>query len=69
MDKKNILETIKMLDEENLDVRTLTMGISLFDCIDTDYRKACDKIYDKHQRKFLESMVFQSLIIGFLLPL
>ena len=47
MDKNNILDTIKMLDEENLDVRTLTMGISLFDCIDTDYKKACQKIYDK----------------------
>lgn len=47
MDKANILETIKMLDEENLDIRTLTMGISLLDCIDPDYKKACDKIYDK----------------------
>lgn len=47
MDKTNILETIKMLDEENLDIRTLTMGISLFDCIDPDYEKACAKIYDK----------------------
>lgn len=47
MDKTNILETIKMLDEENLDIRTLTMGVSLFDCIDPDYEKACAKIYDK----------------------
>ena len=47
MDKTNTLETIKMLDEENLDIRTLTMGISLFDCIDPDYEKACAKIYDK----------------------
>lgn len=47
MDKSNILETIKMLDEENLDIRTLTMGISLFDCIDKDYKKACDNIYNK----------------------
>ena len=47
MDKDNILDTIKMLDEEKLDIRTLTMGISLLDCIDSDYNKACDKIYDK----------------------
>ena len=39
MDKNNTIETIKMLDEENLDIRTLTMGISLFDCIDKDYKK------------------------------
>lgn len=51
MDKANILETIKMLDEENLDIRTLTMGISLLDCIDPDYKKACDKIYDKLIRR------------------
>lgn len=51
MDKSNILETIKMLDEENLDIRTLTMGISLFDCIDKDYKKACDNIYNKLMRE------------------
>ena len=51
MDRNNILETIKMLDEENLDIRTLTMGISLFDCIDKDYKKACDKIYEKILRE------------------
>lgn len=47
MDKNNIIETIKMLEEENLDIRTLTMGISLLDCIDSDYKIACDKIYKK----------------------
>ena len=36
-----------MIDNENLDVRTITMGISLLDCIDSDCDKACDKIYDK----------------------
>lgn len=36
-----------MIDNENLDVRTITMGISLLDCIDSDIGKACDKIYDK----------------------
>ncbi len=44
---KDILETIEMLTSENLDVRTVTMGISLLDCIDPDPDKACQKIYDK----------------------
>lgn len=43
----DILETINMIDNENLDVRTITMGISLLDCIDADIDKSCDKIYDK----------------------
>ncbi len=43
----DILETINMIDNENLDVRTITMGISLFDCIDSDMDKMCDKVYDK----------------------
>ncbi len=44
---KDILETIDMLTSENLDVRTVTMGINLLDCIDPDPEKACQKIYDK----------------------
>ncbi len=43
----DILETINMIDNECLDVRTITMGISLFDCIDSDQKASCDKIYDK----------------------
>lgn len=43
----DILETINMIDNENLDVRTITMGISLLDCIDSDQKAACDKVYDK----------------------
>ena len=43
----DILETITMIQEENLDVRTITMGISLLDCCDSDIDKACDKIYNK----------------------
>lgn len=42
-----IMETIKMLDEEHLDIRTITMGISLKDCSDPDVDKMCDKIYNK----------------------
>ena len=47
MNTNNILETIKMIEEEKLDVRTITMGISLLDCIDPDGEKARTKIYDK----------------------
>lgn len=47
MNSNNILETIKMIEEEKLDVRTITMGISLLDCIDPDGDKARIKIYDK----------------------
>lgn len=42
-----IQETNKMIEESNLDVRTITMGISLLDCIDSDINKQKDKIYDK----------------------
>lgn len=44
---QNILETIRMIDQEHLDVRTITMGISLLDCADSDIDKACEKIYNK----------------------
>ncbi len=44
---EEILETIKMVQEENLDIRTITMGISLRDCADSDHKAACRKIYDK----------------------
>ncbi len=47
---KDILETIKMIQEENLDIRTITMGISLLDCIDSDIDRSCDKIYEKMMR-------------------
>ncbi len=42
-----IFETIKMIQEENLDIRTITMGISLLDCIDSDIDLACEKVYKK----------------------
>lgn len=44
---KDILETINMIHEENLDIRTITMGISLYDCISEDEGRLCEKIYDK----------------------
>ena len=41
----DILETINMIQNEHLDIRTVTMGISLLDCIDPDIEKACQKVY------------------------
>ena len=43
----DILETIQMIQDENLDIRTITMGISLLDCADADIDRSCQKIYDK----------------------
>ena len=42
-----ILETVNMIDRENLDIRTITMGISLKNCVDPDIDKACEKVYNK----------------------
>jgi uncharacterized protein (UPF0210 family) len=47
---KEIMETIKMVQEENLDIRTITMGISLRDCGHPDSKQARSKIYDKITR-------------------
>ena len=43
----DILQTIRMIDHQHLDVRTITMGINLLDCCDPDPHAACRKIYDK----------------------
>ncbi|MEE1279883.1 MAG: PFL family protein [Oscillospiraceae bacterium] len=43
----DILETIHMISDEHLDIRTVTMGISLLDCADQDIDRACDNIYNK----------------------
>ena len=47
----DVLETIRMIQEECLDIRTITMGISLLDCIDADIDKACEKVYNKITQK------------------
>ena len=47
LNTNDILETIHMIQDENLDIRTITMGISLLDCADSDIDRMCDKIYDK----------------------
>lgn len=51
LNQYDILETIQMIQNENLDIRTITMGISLLDCCDPDIDRACEKIYDKICRK------------------
>ena len=47
MNNREIMETIKMIKEQHLDVRTITMGISLLDCMDTDINRSCEKVYNK----------------------
>ena len=42
-----VQETNKMIEESNLDVRTITMGISLLDCCDSDVDRVCERIYKK----------------------
>ncbi len=44
---KEIIETLNMIEKENLDIRTITMGISLLDCASEDHKKSITKIYDK----------------------
>ncbi|MBQ8474935.1 MAG: PFL family protein, partial [Clostridia bacterium] len=43
----DIMETVKMIQNENLDIRTITMGISLLDCADPDIDRSCEKVYNK----------------------
>ncbi|MBO5667565.1 MAG: PFL family protein [Lentisphaeria bacterium] len=54
----DIFETINMIREECLDIRTITMGISLFDCQSDDEKRLCTKIYDKimyHARDLVQT--------------
>ncbi|MCR4772690.1 MAG: PFL family protein [Oscillospiraceae bacterium] len=48
--RNEIIQTIEMIDQQHLDIRTITMGISLLDCADADMRVCCGKIYDKITR-------------------
>ena len=47
LNMNDIMETITMIQDENLDIRTITMGISLIDCADSDIDKSCEKVYNK----------------------
>lgn len=51
LNMSDIMETITMIQEENLDIRTITMGISLLDCADSDIDKSCEKVYNKIYNK------------------
>lgn len=51
IDTNDILETIRMIQDECLDIRTITMSISLLDCADSDIDKSCEKIYEKICKK------------------
>ena len=50
LNTKDIMETITMIQDEHLDIRTITMGISLIDCCDSDIDRSCRKVYDKIYR-------------------
>ncbi|MBE6569102.1 MAG: PFL family protein [Ruminococcaceae bacterium] len=50
LNTKDILETIRMIEDENLDIRTITMGLSLLDCADADIERSCEKVYEKITR-------------------
>ena len=50
LNRNDILETINMINQQHLDIRTITMGISLLSCADPDPKAACRKIYDKITR-------------------
>lgn len=47
---RNVIETLEMFEEQKLDIRTVTMGISLLDCGDSDGKKLCARIYEKITR-------------------
>lgn len=47
INQNEILETVHMIDQQHLDIRTITMGISLLDCADSDIDKSCEKVYKK----------------------
>ena len=56
LNQHEIMQTIQMIDQQHLDVRTITMGISLLSCAHSDIKIACDKVYDKITR-YAEKLV------------
>ena len=71
-----VVETNQMIEEENLDVRTITLGISLMDCIDSDLDRLkryikksqhLQRILYRQERRSKVNLEFRSLISGFLL--
>ena len=57
----DILETVQMIQDECLDIRTITMGISLLDCADSDIDRSCQKIYDKIARRGIKMEVLDTV--------
>ena len=51
INSSEILQTVQMFNQQHLDIRTITMGISLLDCADPNPQAACQKIYDKICRR------------------
>ena len=56
LNQHEIMQTIQMIDQQHLDVRTITMGISLLSCAHSEVKAACDNIYDKITR-YAEKLV------------
>ena len=56
LNQHEIMQTIQMIDQQHLDVRTITMGISLLSCAHSNVDTACTKIYDKITR-YAENLV------------
>ena len=56
LSQHEIMQTIQMIDQQHLDVRTITMGISLLSCARSDPKAACNAIYDKITR-YAEKLV------------
>ena len=56
LNRNDVLDTVQMIDRQHLDIRTITMGISLLSCADRDAKAACGKIYDKITR-YAENLV------------
>ena len=56
LNQHEIMQTIQMIDQQHLDVRTITMGISLLSCAHSDVKTACGKVYDKITR-YAEKLV------------
>ena len=65
----DILETIKMIEEEHLDIRTVTMGISLRDCCDSDIDRCANKIYDKICKLYLQQVLTKAKLCDIIFTL
>ena len=62
LNMKDIMETVQMIEEEHLDIRTITMGISLLSCCDPDIDRSCQKVYDKITAYAKDLVVYPKVI-------